>query len=173
MFVEGSSRHQETHAKNSPNLVIPLSISSTKGILCHPKVDWPCQDFTQGSTRNQSNIQAVKYNNSHIHILVYLLKSQSIRDSNHLLRAVSVEEVHSTRTVPVPPSSPPLRDPPDLCPGYRRHAGIYWLTTGQPLICDPSVHVQSGVHSNLPTTKGSVLFTHCPVHTEHSCPYCI
>ena len=25
----------------------------SKGILSHSKVDWPCQDFTQGSTREQ------------------------------------------------------------------------------------------------------------------------
>ena len=149
--------------QKTSNLAIPLSISSTKGILCHPKVDWPCQDFTQGSTRKQSNIQAV---NSHIHILVNLLKSQSIRDhTNHLHRAVSVEEVHSTRTVPVPPSSPPLRDPPDLCPGYRRHAGIYWLTTGQPLICDPSVATCSQVCTAICPLLCAVSCSHTVLYT--------
>ena len=61
MFVERSSRHQETHAKKHILLVSPLSTISwnclgprfwipTKGILSDPKVDWPCQDFNQGST---------------------------------------------------------------------------------------------------------------------------
>ena len=51
MFVERSSRHQETHGKNR-KLVSPLFITF-KGILSHPKGDWPCQDFAQGSTREQ------------------------------------------------------------------------------------------------------------------------
>ena len=60
LFVERSSRHQETHAKKASNLVSCLSnfwgpgfCIHNKGILSHPKVDWPCQDFTQGSTREQ------------------------------------------------------------------------------------------------------------------------
>ena len=66
MFVERSSRHQEAHAKRALNLVSALNFTSqnfygpgfwipTKGILSHSKVDWPCQDFTQGSTREQPN----------------------------------------------------------------------------------------------------------------------
>ena len=54
--------------KTALKLVSPLSITSwnfwepgfwipTKGILSHPKVDWPCQDFTQGSTREQPTVQ--------------------------------------------------------------------------------------------------------------------
>ena len=64
MFVERSSRHKETHAKKALNLISPLSITSwnfrepgfwipTKGVLSHPKVDWPCQNLTLGSTREQ------------------------------------------------------------------------------------------------------------------------
>ena len=38
MFVEISSRHKETQEKKH---------------LGHRKVDWLCQDFTQGSTKEQ------------------------------------------------------------------------------------------------------------------------
>ena len=64
MFVEWSSRHQETHAKKALNLVCAWDFTSwnfwgpwfwipTKGISSHLKVDWPCQNFNQGSTREQ------------------------------------------------------------------------------------------------------------------------
>ena len=53
--------------KKALNLVSPLSTTSwnfwgpgfwipTKGTLSHPKVDWPCQDFTQGSTIKQPSV---------------------------------------------------------------------------------------------------------------------
>ena len=53
--------------KKALNLVSPLSVTSqnfwgpgfwisTKGIWSHPIVDWPCQDFTQGSTREQPSV---------------------------------------------------------------------------------------------------------------------
>ena len=66
MFVERNSRNQETQAKKALNLVSSLSVTSqnfwgpgfgisTTGIENHPIVDWPCQNFTQGSTREQPN----------------------------------------------------------------------------------------------------------------------
>ena len=39
------------HMQKALNLI--SSLSTTKIILSYPKVDWPCQDFTQGSTREQ------------------------------------------------------------------------------------------------------------------------
>ena len=58
------SRHRKTLAKKNLKLYSPFSITSwnfwgpglwipTKGVLYHPNMDWPCQDFTQGSTREQ------------------------------------------------------------------------------------------------------------------------
>ena len=58
MFVEINSRHQEAQAKKalsvtSKNFWESGFWISTKGILSHPIVDWPCQDFTQESTNEQ------------------------------------------------------------------------------------------------------------------------
>ena len=72
MFVGRSARHKETRAKQALNLVSPLSVTSQnfygpgfwisiKGIWSHPQVDWPCKDFTQGSTREQPSAPAVFY----------------------------------------------------------------------------------------------------------------
>ena len=55
MFVERSSRHRETHAKKALKLVSPLSVTSQT--FCHPTVDWPCQDFTKGSTKERPSEQ--------------------------------------------------------------------------------------------------------------------
>ena len=60
MFVERSSRHQETHTKIALNLVIPLTITSwnfsepgfwilTKGVISQPIIlGWPYPNFVVG-----------------------------------------------------------------------------------------------------------------------------
>ena len=63
-YVEIISRHQETLVNKALKLGSPCSIPSRnfqepgfwihiKGVISHPNVDWPCQDFTQGSAREQ------------------------------------------------------------------------------------------------------------------------
>ena len=75
MSVERNSRHQETQAKKALYLVSSLSVTSqnflgpgfcisTKGILSHPIVDWPCKGFTQGSTREQPSVYVDKMKNA-------------------------------------------------------------------------------------------------------------
>ena len=62
--VQGIGKHME----KVPNLMSSLSHHflefwgpgfwiPTKCILCRPKTDWPCQDLTQESTREQPSVQ--------------------------------------------------------------------------------------------------------------------
>ena len=65
--MERKSRHQETQAKKALTLVSPLFVTSQSfkdqgsgyppRVSKNPIVDWPCQDFTQGSTKEQPNAE--------------------------------------------------------------------------------------------------------------------